>query len=1058
MGVEDFKRKLTAVLSADVAGYSRLMAEDEAATVKTIASYREVMASLIKQHRGRVVDSPGDNVLAEFASVVDAVQCAVAVQKEFQARNAELPENRKMEFRIGINLGDVIEEEARLYGDGVNIAARLEALAEPGGICVSKTAFDHIESKLPLGYHYLGEQEVKNIPKPVGAYRVVMEPRVTTEGEEEEKRSVFRGRRAIVAGVIVAVVLIIALGIWRIYVIPPQPTVEPASVEKMAYPLPDKPSIAVLPFVNIGGDSEEEDFSDGLTEEIITTLSKVSDLFVIARQSAFSYKGKPVKIGQVAEELGVQYVLEGSVRKGEKRVRVTALLIDALKGHHLWAEGYDRELKDILAVQGEIAKKIITALEVKLTEGEQARVFGKGTDNVEAWALGVRAWKLATKYSKENEAKARELLGRALKLDPNYPFLWTVLGWTHYYDAAFRWTKFPAESLKRSVECAKKALVLDPEDPLAYGLLGLTYLRQKKYEEAIAAGQKAIALDPNYADGYANLSMIVRLSGRFEEALMLSKKAMRLSPNPRVFYPITLAAAYLMLERYEEALPVFKKIFERCRRGECPRWMAHQSLALTYIGLGREEEARAEAQEIMRLNPTYSLEALRKFLPYKDPAYIEWNVSAMRKAGLPEHPPLPLPDKPSIAVLPFVNMSDDPKQEYFVDGMTEDLITDLSKISGLFVIARNSVFRYKGKPVDVKKVSRELGVRHVLEGSVRKAGDQLRITALLIDATTRGQLWAERYDGKTDDVFALQDKITQKIVTALAVQLTASEQEQVAKKETDNIAAYDEFLKGQGHYLRHTPEDYAKALSYFKKATELDANYGRAYASMALIYSRASILGKVWLDALYVHSLIAQRRAKKYLELAMKNPTSTAYRGACFINVHGRRYQEAISDAERALSLDPNDSGCNEDMAYVLIMAGRPHEAFGFTERAMRLDPHNQANPLYYTGLAHFSMKEFSQAANSLERAVKYSPRHGAYLFALAAAYGHLGRKNEAEATLERVLRARTLTSDSLKDLEAHGGRRLDRDLLYYFYPPFKDAEMEDLFYDGLLKARQEGR
>jgi adenylate cyclase len=871
MAAEDFKRKLTAVLSADVAGYSRLMAEDEAATVKTLATYREVMASLIKQHRGRVVDSPGDNVLAEFSSVVDAVQCAVAVQKEFQARNAELPENRRMEFRIGINLGDVIEEEQRIYGDGVNIAARLEALADPGGICVSKTAFDQIETKLPLGYEYLGEQEVKNIPKPVGAYRVLMEPRVTVAEEiEKVKAAPVWQRKSILAGGIALVLVVIAALIWDFYLRPPP--MEVASVEKMAFPLPDKPSIAVLAFVNMSGDPEQEYFSDGLTEHIITTLSKVSDLFVIARQSTFSYKGKSVKISQVAEELGVQYVLEGSVQRSGDRVRITAQLIDATKGHHLWSESYDREVKDMFAVQDEITKEIITALEVRLTKGEQARLFAKGTDNVEAWALGAKAWKVGTKISKENHVKARELSEDALKLDPNYAFLWTVQANTHYIDGRLRWGKSTADSYKRAIECAKKALALDPEDPFAHAILGTVYLFQRKYDEAIAEGQRAISIAPNFADGYLILSQMMLYSGRFEEALTLIEKGIRLYPNPRVAYPIILVRIYVMLGRYEEALQTAKQLLERFRRGEGKLCWGHYFSIPAYMGLGREEDAKAEAEEYLRLNPKGSLEAPRKSEPYKDPAHLERWISVLRKAGIPEHPPLPLPHKPSIAVLPFTNLSDDPKQEYFVDGMTDDLITDLSQISGLFVIARNSVFRYKGKPVDVKKVSRELGVRYVLEGSVRKAGGQVRINAQLIDATTAGHLWAKRYDGKMDDVFALQDKITQKIVTALAVKLTGGEKERVAKKHTDNIAAYDAFLKGWGHYLRRTPEDFGKAVPYFEKAIELDPNYARAYAAMALIYSTAPKHGKKWVDALYIYASLAEQRAKKYLEMAMRRP------------------------------------------------------------------------------------------------------------------------------------------------------------------------------------------
>jgi len=288
MSAESFKRKLTAILSADVKGYSRLMGENEAETVRTLTSYRKIMGDLIQQHRGRVIDSPGDNILAEFESVVDAVQCSVAAQNEFKARNAELPETRRMVFRIGVNLGDVIEEEGRIYGDGVNIAARLEALADPGGICISKTAFDQIETKLPLRYEYLGEQQVKNIAKPVAAYRIRMERDLTTADRSPGLK------------------------------------------------LPDKPSIAVLPFVNMSEEPAQEYFSDGMSEDIITSLSQLPNIFVIARNSTFTYKGKSVNVQQVSRELGVKYILEGSVRKVGNRVRITAQLIDGTTGHHVW--------------------------------------------------------------------------------------------------------------------------------------------------------------------------------------------------------------------------------------------------------------------------------------------------------------------------------------------------------------------------------------------------------------------------------------------------------------------------------------------------------------------------------------------------------------------------------------------------------------------------------------------------------------------------------------------------------------------------------------------------
>ena len=369
MTAEKFKRKLTAILSADVKGYSRLMGTDEEATLRTLQEYKEVMASSIQHHRGRIVGTAGDSVLAEFASVVDAVQCAVEIQQVLRAKNALLPEDRRMDFRIGINLGDVIEEGDTIYGDGVNIAARLEGLAEAGGICISESAYQQIENKLPLRYDYLGEHEVKNIAKPVRVYRARIEAEAAPSKLGKEKKPV--GKRLSKAALaIIAVVVIAGAVILYQFVLRPSPSkTEVASKEKMAFPLPDVPSIAVLPFVNMSEDPKQEFLCDGMTEAIITALSKVPRLFVIARNSTFTYKGKPVKVKQVSEELGVRYVLEGSVQRSGDRVRITAQLIDALTGNHLWAERYDRDLKDIFALQDEITMKILTATQVKLTTG-----------------------------------------------------------------------------------------------------------------------------------------------------------------------------------------------------------------------------------------------------------------------------------------------------------------------------------------------------------------------------------------------------------------------------------------------------------------------------------------------------------------------------------------------------------------------------------------------------------------------------------------------------------------------------------------------------------------
>ena len=628
MTTQDFKRKLTAILSADVKGYSRLMGEDEEATVRTITAYREVMTTLIQQHSGKVVDSPGDNLLAEFASVVDAVQCAVAVQKEISARNTELPENRKMQFRIGINLGDVIQEGDRIYGDGVNIAARLEGLAEPGGICISKTAFVHIESKLPYGYDFIGDQTVKNISKPVGAYRVLMDPRVTVAGKLKEEKLTPVRRTPVIVGVAVVLVLAIAVGIWQFYM--RRPSVKPASVEKMAYQLPDKPSIAVLPFSNLSDDPEQEYFSDGLTEEIIAALSSVPKLFVIARNSTFTYKGKPIKIQQVSEELGVQYVLEGSVRKGGDKVRITAQLIDALTGKHLWANRYDRNLSDIFAVQDEITKNIITAMQVELTEGEEVKAASKGTNNLEAYLKYLQANELINKINPESNALGKQLAEEAVALDPEYAWAYYALGRGHMMDVWFRSSKSPKTSIAKAIELVQKAIVLDDTFAEAHGWLGFLYSITKQYDKGIAQAEKAVALNPNSAFAHFLLGKTLFFAGRCEESIPEYKKAIRLNPIPPNNHLWSLGLSYAYTGQYDEAITWCEKAVSQKPNDLLARMM----MAVVYSLSGRDEEARAEAAEILRILPKFSLKKFEKKLTYKKKTDRELFLGALRKAGL----------------------------------------------------------------------------------------------------------------------------------------------------------------------------------------------------------------------------------------------------------------------------------------------------------------------------------------------------------------------------------------------------------------------------------------
>ncbi len=655
------ERKLAAIFSTDVAGYSRLMGDDEEATIRTLTAYRTVISSLIHHHRGRVVDSPGDNLLAEFASVVDAVRCAVEIQHELKTKNAELPENRRMQFRIGINLGDVIIEGERLYGDGVNIAARLESLAIPGGICISGTVYDQVETKLALKYEYQGEQTVKNIVKPVRVYRVGLEvpSPLTGEGQGEgvvdgvesqkakgkgqkpvlsivegakvERQSrrvrpvhlIFAGL-VLIAGV-VAIVLYVPLSSFRT----PHSPIRNQEAQPPSLPLPDKPSIVVLPFVNMSNDPAQEYFSDGMTEELTATLAKLSSLFVIARNSAFTYKGKAVKVQDVGHELGVRYVVEGSVRKADNRVRVTAQLIDATTGGHLWAQTYDREIQDIFAVQDEVTQKIMFALKVTLTPEEQARFRRTSTHDLEAYDYCLRGKEHYLRFTKEAHVQARQLLEKAITIDPKYAEAYASLALIHWQAWVWQWNQDP-RGLDWAFASAQRAVTLNDSLAIAHALLGHFYLFKKQHDQAIAEGEKAILLDPNDAESYAWLGQILNYSGRPEETVGLIEKAMRLNPHYPEYYPSILGYAYRLLGQYQEAIAAQKSALARN-----PDFLAgHSVLAVLYSELGREKEAQAEVAEVLRISPQFSLKAYGQKLPFKNPVDLERYLAALRKAGL----------------------------------------------------------------------------------------------------------------------------------------------------------------------------------------------------------------------------------------------------------------------------------------------------------------------------------------------------------------------------------------------------------------------------------------
>ena len=576
-------RKLRAILSADVKGYSLLMTDDEIHTIQTLKAYRQIMSDLIMQHSGRVIDSPGDNLLAEFGSAVDALECAVYIQKRLKKENARFVDDKRLQFRIGVNIGDVIQDGDRIYGSGVNIAARIEGLADPGGICISRNTYDQVKDKLQIGYEYLGEHEVKNIKEPVRLYKVLLD------------------------------------------------SDPPATLIDEPLELPDKPSIAVLPFVNMSGDPSQEYFSDGITEDLITDLSKVSELFVIARNSAFTFKNKTVKVQDVGKELRVRFILEGSIRKVGNRVRINAQLIDAISGGHLWAERYDRDLVDIFDLQDEVTQKIVAALTLNLTKSEEKQLAHRSTENLKAYDCVLRGMKEYWKYTKEGNSQAQVLFQKAIELDPYYAEAYSWLGLSLLHSWTQAWNKEP-QILDRAYQIAKQALTLNDSLSEAHRILGDIYLFQKEHAKAVSEFKEAISLNPNYADALAGLADVFNWAGKPEDAISLIKKAMHLNPHHNAWYPFTLGFSYIFLQQIEKAVDILQ-------RGliHNPDFLViHLALAGLYAEMDRIEDANMEVEEVLRLSPDFTLQVLQEMIPLKDPVVKERLINAARKAGLPE--------------------------------------------------------------------------------------------------------------------------------------------------------------------------------------------------------------------------------------------------------------------------------------------------------------------------------------------------------------------------------------------------------------------------------------
>jgi TolB-like protein/Flp pilus assembly protein TadD len=585
MAEERLQRRLAAILSTDVVGYSRLMSLDEVGTLSRLTALRrDLIDPAIAAHSGRIVKLMGDGALVEFASAVDAVTCAIEIQRQLLERYAG-GEADPIRFRIGINVGDIIIEGEDILGDSVNIAARIEGVAEPGGISISEDAWRQVQGKVAANFVDAGEQNLKNIARPVRVYRLDLAPQATSASEA------------------------------------PRPLPAP----------PDKPTIAVLAFNNMSGDPEQEYFSDGISEDIITDLSKLSELHVIARNSSFKYKGKPIDVKQVGRELGVSYVLEGSVRKAGNRVRVTGQLIDAASGAHIWADRFDRDLTDIFAVQDELTQEIISALKVKLTPETKDRLARKGSINEEAYDLFLRGREQAWLTTRSGNIEARNLLGRVVTISPNFAAAHALVGFTHVNDYVNGWAENPKQALQTGLEIAERAVQLDETEPQAHEALAIALFFNREHDRALAEARRSVALEPNFAQGHQTIARMLTFSGEAAGAINTLDAYMQLDPLYRDTTLYFLAEARVALGQFDAAVAALKQQLERNPDSAT----SYALLASCYGHLRRIPEARAAWAEVMRIDPNFSIDRQRRILPYRNSDEFERRIEGMRIAGLP---------------------------------------------------------------------------------------------------------------------------------------------------------------------------------------------------------------------------------------------------------------------------------------------------------------------------------------------------------------------------------------------------------------------------------------
>ena len=631
------ERRLAAILAADVQGYSRLTELNEEASTATLRMYRAVVEEFISAHRGRIFSSAGDGVVAEFPSIVEAIRCGVEIQNEIAERNEAVPEDGRMQFRIGVNLGDVIAEDNNVYGTGVNVAVRLEQLAEPGGICLSQTVYDQVRKIVEIPFEDIGEHRLKNIAEPVHVYRILPSPSPWLK-RLFSRTNIHRRRLGVAAGVLL---LLLAVAAGAFYLRQPAALWTTLLGDARGLSLPDHPAIAVLPFDDMSATHDQQYLADGITEELITGLAKFPELIVMSRNATFTYQDKPTDSRQVGKDLNVHYVVEGSIQRSDQNVRVTAQLIDASTGRHLWADRYDREIKDIFAIRDDIMRSIagtLGGLGGKLAQAEVARLSGKNPNSFTAYDYLMKGWYEWHKFTREANAAARDLFELARKIDPNYARAYAGLAWAYADDYDYEWTDDYDKTLKLALENASTAVRLDPNDYQAHWALGWAYLYNRQHERAIAHYLRARDLNPNDAELLAEMANFLIFIGQPKQAVDQVKEAIRLNPFHENWYLEYLGWAYEEAGMPKEAIEVFEQAIDLKNPSEDQLWY-FPTIAAAYAHptVGRMDDARKIVKTLLSRKPEFSTsEFVSRLLPYKTKELLDRYLNAVRQAGLPE--------------------------------------------------------------------------------------------------------------------------------------------------------------------------------------------------------------------------------------------------------------------------------------------------------------------------------------------------------------------------------------------------------------------------------------